>query len=98
MVMQEIRKQVIDRSGGRCENPRCRADLREHGCEVDHWLGGSGRRSQDQAVATCWALCVSCHQDRTLNIPDAGTWNRHFEIHCLRYGYSFTPHAEHASL
>lgn len=84
-----VRQQVMDRANGRCEVCGARGAL-----ELDHWLGGSGRRAQKQHRTTCWALCHICHQHRTENIPSAAHWNdvrRHF---CERWGYAFQPHLE----
>lgn len=92
MEWAELRNQVLQRAAGKCENPRCRKDLHKAGVEVDHWLGGGGRRTQKQSIETCWALCVECHQDRTLNLPDAEAWNAHFQAHCAKHGYDFVPH------
>ena len=85
-----IRRKVMERAGGYCE--ACLApsgDLR-----LDHWLGGSGRRRQAQAVGNTWALCRSCDFGRTHNIPNAAEWNAINKAHCVRYGYAFYPHLE----
>lgn len=87
-----IRAKVLERSRGRCENPSCRASLQRHGAIMDHWLGGSGRRTQQESVATCWMLCLRCNRNRTDNYPDAVSWNAAFKDHCERNGYDFLPH------
>lgn len=89
---QTIRHQAIARAHGRCENPTCKADLREHGAIMDHWLGGSGRREQEESLDTVWMLCLRCNQERTDNRPSARYWNHRFNIHCNQYGYNYTPH------
>lgn len=65
---------------------------------MDHWRGGSGRRRQEESIWTVWMLCALCDRDRTQNKPSAAHWNNTFERHCIRYGYPFTPHIEHAPL
>lgn len=62
--------------------------------EIDHWLGGSGRRRQRESIETIWLLCSSCHADRTANRPSVEHWNERFRLHCERYGYPFVPHLE----
>jgi hypothetical protein len=59
---------------------------------MDHWLGGSGRRRQEERPASVWALCRTCNQKRTENVPNAAYWNRQFQEHCLLHGYEFIPH------
>jgi len=87
-----IRDAVFARADGKCEN--CfKTDLH---LQLDHWLGGSGRRVQRQSLASTWAVCASCHFARTDNMPDAAYWNDRFERHCFKHGYFFHPHAEHA--
>ena len=66
-----IRAAVFDRSVGKgCENCGKRFAL----LEVDHMLGGSGRRRQRQSVETCWAICQECHRNRTINVPSREFW------------------------
>jgi hypothetical protein len=84
----ELRHDVLVRSRGRCENPGCPGDA----AVWDHWLGGSGRRQQEESVETTWALCVGCNLRRTLNVPSAGHWNERFRLHCERHRYPYTPH------
>lgn len=66
--------------------------------ELDHWMGGNGRRRQLQSVATCWMLHRSCHRLRQAGSPSAAAWNTLFEKHCRIYGYRFTGHVEHAEV
>jgi hypothetical protein len=89
-----LRAFVIARARGRCENRRCRADLVLTGCVMDHWLGGSGRRSQQEKMETVWMLCLRCNQERTDNRPSAAYWNKVHAEHCKEYGYLFIPHKE----
>lgn len=91
--MKEIRASAWERANYLCECG-CGRDLRLWGCELDHWLGGSGRRKQKQSVETCWLLAGLCHRRRTRNEPDAAYWNARFEKHCRKHGYLFTPHVE----
>lgn len=95
----EIRAAVMARAGGLCEE-------RYHGLrgcngaadEMDHWLGGSGRRLQKQSVENCWALCWNHHVYRQQGRPSAEWWNERFREHCKRFGYPFVPHIEHQPL
>ncbi len=90
-----IRREVVYRSGERCENPDCARETRS--VEMDHWHGGPDRKRLE-GVETCWVLCVPCHRDRQANRPSAAVWNDRFRRHCERHGYPFRPHVEHASL
>lgn len=89
-----IRGACAARAQGFCENHDCLG----YPEEMDHWLGGNGRRRQQQSIATCWMLCSACHRDKTRGVPSAAEWNRRFAAHCLRHIYPFTPHIEHAPL
>jgi hypothetical protein len=94
---KEIRAAVMERADNKCEV--CRNSFTPYfPGQLDHWLSGSGRRQPRQSVATTWALCRYCHQDRTLNIPSVGWWNDRFDLHCAIYGYRFEPHIVHAPL
>lgn len=104
----QIRREVEERANDRCEN--CTMPPEEghpshpawfNGfdyAEMDHWLGGSGRRLQMQAAENCWLLHKSCHTARQHAEPSAAYWNRRFARHCKRYGYKFIPHIEHAAV
>lgn len=97
--LQQIREAVYKRSHRHCENPMCQAELTQAtGGEFDHWLGGNGRRQQEESVETVWLLCRNCHIERTANLPSSAAWNLRFELHCERYGYSWTPHFVKPSL
>lgn len=88
----ELRHDCLQRGNYQCENPDCRADLILTGAVFDHWLGGSGRRRPQESLATTWVLCLNCNEERTLNVPDAQTWNSRWKAHTMRYSYSYTPH------
>ena len=95
----EIRAAVWERSGGRCENIGECLFLFESNPwdgELDHWMGGSGRRRSEQSMKNCWRLCWGCHRARTTNMPSVAYWNDRWKAHCERYGYAFAPHVEHA--
>ncbi len=94
----QIRAAVWERSGGRCENPRCGFLSSLAYGHLDHWRGGSGRRRTEQAVENCWRLCGRCDRERTVNFPSTADWNARFKAHCERYGYAFAPHIEHTSV
>lgn len=88
----ELRSDVLARSLGLCENQGCRKSLHGYGYEMDHWISGSGRRTQGESIETLWALCSSCHAARHANAPSASYWNERFKTHCAAHGYGFTPH------
>ena len=87
-----LRSDVLDRSLGLCENPGCAKPLAGYGYEMDHWLNGTGRRTQAESIQTLWALCSSCHAARHANVPSASYWNERHRTFCERHGYPFTPH------
>lgn len=92
-----IREACVRRAAGLCEacwTPFAVANP----AEMDHWLGGNGRRRQKQAIENCWMLHMTCHQRRQRGQPDAEYWNRRFHQHAAYYGYPFTPHIEHATV
>ena len=91
-----IREAVLTRAMFHCEGCGGRFTLSDP-CQMDHWLGG-GRRLQKQSAETCWALHLSCHRWRGDNKPSAEYWNGVFRGHCIKHGYTFTPHIEHAVL
>lgn len=86
----QLRHEVLERAKFRCES--CGADLRKAGCVFDHWLGGSGRRREQESLETTWALCLGCNDRRTINVPSAAHWNDTFAKHCRKHGYPFVPH------
>jgi hypothetical protein len=97
-----LRQAVSQRADGRCEGARLTL-LGWRRCggapdELDHWLGGSGRRKQKQSLESAWMLCRLCHRRRTENIPDAQSWNEVFALHCERYGYPVIAHIIHQQL
>lgn len=89
-----IREACMTRAIGCCEVFECIGSADE----MDHWLGGNGRRRQRQSIETCWMLCQLHHQARTRARPSAVYWNERFAIHCKTHGYPFTPHIEHHPL
>jgi 5-methylcytosine-specific restriction endonuclease McrA len=57
-----LRQAVFDRAAGLCEFCGVVAN---HSCaprHLHHLEGGSGRRTQKQAIENCVALCVLCHR------------------------------------
>jgi hypothetical protein len=90
---------VFKRAGGQCEVCFPWADrCKNPATEMDHWLGGNGRRRQKQSVETCWALCREHHGWKTVHFGGVSLWNRRFKDHCETYGYPFVAHVEHAPL
>lgn len=76
----KLRKAVWERSGGRCENPRCRRRIRWHTFDLDHFIP---RGKAEQTPETCWALCnrgtarngeVGCHQLKHAGNPSRAWW------------------------
>lgn len=92
-----IRAAVEARAEGCCEYCSSTFSFPDP-AEMDHWLGGSGRRRQEQSVETCWLLHRNCHRLRQEALPSAAHWNENFKRHCKKYGYRFTPHIEHQPL
>lgn len=77
--------QLVERSGGHCENPDCR---KAFGIglltqEADHF---HSRRVPD-SLDSLWLLCRQCHREKTDNKPDAATWLNRFLVHAEKYGY-----------
>lgn len=99
-----LREYVFTRAGGLCEaywfipgsdhRNRC---LRPT-TDLDHWLGGNGRRRQQQSAANTWALCWVHHRLRTDASPSDAFWNESFAIHAKVHGYDPEPHVKHAKL
>lgn len=100
----EIRAAVVARAKGRCEALTAMRILSDYTdparhtgpLRADHWLGGAGRRRQQQSTNTVWAICPGCDLLRTNNWPSAAWWNRIHEAHCRLHGLPFTPHIEKA--
>lgn len=88
----ELRHDCLVRGKYLCENQKCRANLATTGMAFDHWLGGIGRRRQQESLKTTWVLCYGCNERRTANIPSAAYWNDRFAEHCRKHKYPFTPH------
>jgi 5-methylcytosine-specific restriction endonuclease McrA len=76
---REIRAAVWKRSEGGCEN--CGIGLEDWEGELDHWLGGSGRRRQQQGTETTWRLCRPCHRARSANSPSYAAWKLRWAAH-----------------
>lgn len=95
-----LRNAVEERAFGHCEaadhiellsgGAVCRGYL-----ELDHLLGGVGRRRQKQAVENTWLLCNEHHRQRTANLPSSDFWVRVFALHADRYGYPMISRVEH---
>lgn len=85
----DLREKVMARARGRCECCGLGGWL-----ELDHWVGGSGRRREQQSVETVWLLSREHHAMRSHNNPSVAEWNRRFAAHCGRHGYAFVPHVE----
>jgi hypothetical protein len=82
----DIREQVWLRSNGRCE--ACGIPLPSVLGELDHALGGSGRRRALESVETTWRLDHRCHVLKTNNDPTAFYWAEKFAEHCRQHGYT----------
>lgn len=92
----QIRARCVARANGCCEACGNRFTA-ANPAEMDHWLGGSRRRSH-QSYETCWMLCATCHRGRTNHRPSAVYWNEIREAFCRRFQYPFQPHIEHQPL
>ena len=90
--LREIRIKAMERAKGQCEAPDCHN--RTLDLQMDHWLGGSGRRREEEALDTVWMLCAKCHAARTCNVPSVSAWNALWRVHCKRYGYEVAGHRE----
>ena len=92
----ELRAAAVRRARSRCEC--CGRAVPPLHIVMDHWLGGSGRRHEQQALENVWMLCPPCHAARTTNRPDAKFWNNVFARHCRNWGYPVLAHIEHQPL
>jgi hypothetical protein len=80
-----LRERVWERSKGRCEN--CGLNLGHalsFGGQMDHMLGGSGRRMTAESIYSCWRICAPCHRDRTDNAPSSAFWFDRMQAHLDR--------------
>jgi 5-methylcytosine-specific restriction endonuclease McrA len=82
-VANFLRALVVKRAEGTCE--ACGSG--QMGLEVDHFFGGNGRRKALEAKETCWALCHSCHLNKTNNRPSPAYWLRAFASHAEKHGF-----------
>ena len=51
---------------------------------MDHFFG---RAKQPESVENCWFICLTCHDNKTNNRPDARTWLLAFMRFADHYGY-----------
>lgn len=85
-----IRAQVMARAGGRCE---CGCEHNVYGedesflfvATMDHFWG---RGKTKQTVENCWCLAIRCHDQKTMNFPNAATWLCKFITHAQKHGYT----------
>lgn len=78
-----VREAVMKRAAGFCEGCGS-APTAFNPLELDHFRGGSLKRSRE-SVAGCWALGrLCCHRPKTLNRPNAEYWRAHFRMHLTR--------------
>jgi hypothetical protein len=88
---------VVVRAQGKCE--ACQRPFHLAGPpHLDHWLGGRGRRREEQSAETCWLLCTPCDALRTANSPTAAFWNGRRREHCERNRLPFVAHIEKLQL
>lgn len=78
---RDVRQAVMERADGRCE--ACGQWFGER-LQCDHAFG---RKHAEETVRTCWALCPTDHQAKTLNEPSRIHWMWQFAIHCALHGY-----------
>jgi hypothetical protein len=80
-----VRAQVAIRAQGVCECGCGRVFTDINGMEMDHFWG---RGKVKQSVTNCWALALTCHREKTNNIPSRLHWLQKFQAHCeMRRGY-----------
>jgi len=75
-----IRRQVMERSGGRCE--LCGAVAGE----LHHIISGRGKRKQYERVETCIMLCHRCHNHS--KIENMITLKMRLQSYYFRQGYN----------
>lgn len=93
-----IREQCVKRSGTWCECGCGQPHTPLYLAEMDHFLGGHGRRKQRQSVETCWMLRRDCHAAKTRLSPSSAFWDAKFAAHAARYGYPVLTHIQHNAL
>lgn len=93
-----IRGELIGRAMGVCECGCGMWFTSLNPAEMDHFLGGTGRRKQRQSVGSCWMLRRDCHLMKTSLSPSAAFWNSRFAAHAAHYNYPALKHIEHAAL
>jgi 5-methylcytosine-specific restriction endonuclease McrA len=92
-----IREAVMQRAAGKCEH--CGGEFYPWDApEMDHFMGGGGRRRQAASIETCWLLHRFCHLNRTNNYPTAAYWNGSFARHCQKHRYFTREHIIHQQL
>ena len=80
---KRLRRAVFARACNACEN--CGQWVTEESGHLDHQFG---RAKVPEAVSNCWALCVRCDLQKTVNEPSASFWLARIERHANRYGYT----------
>ena len=85
---KRLRAQVFLRAEDACES--CGHYIDFASGRLDHFFGrGAGRNGC--TLETCWALCRTCDEHKTVNQPTSEFWLEAFANHCARWNYS----AEH---
>lgn len=77
---RDIRAAVFARAGGKCEVCGC-----FDASSMDHFWG---RGKAQQSVENCWALCLVCDRNKTLNHAGSDWWLSTFRNHCETHGYA----------
>lgn len=91
----DIREQCVKRSGTWCECGCGQPYTPFYPAEMDHFLGGHGRRKQRQSVESCWMLRRDCHAAKTRLSPSSAFWDAKWAAHAARYGYPVLTHIQH---
>lgn len=87
-----VRRAVFARAEDRCEAIGTSQRCPQRAEELDHFFS---RAKAEETAATCWALCRTCHHEKTNNRPSASFWLGSFIKHAERHGY--TAEAERAA-
>lgn len=89
-AFKRLRADVFTRADGNCEGP-CGGYISAETGHLDHFFG---RAKAPETLENCWALCVTCDDNKTNNRPfrlgstiGAADWCDLFYEHALKHGY-----------
>lgn len=88
-AFKRLRAAVFARADGNCEGP-CGGYVSEETGHLDHFFG---RAKAEETLENCWALCVTCDDNKTNNRPfrlgsthGAADWCDCFYEHSIKLG------------